>query len=150
MLPVDNRQSPSNAWLLGATFGGYLVLAFLLRFWGNGVLFPANDIGVIGKPPTEAHWDAILVLSIGGFITVLNALQEVSRIEISRRCTRAALRLSCLAIVSLGVVGFGTRWIDSPLLHAAAVTVAMASLALGLTLAAVNVVVGSFRKRQLV
>ena len=150
MLPVDIRQSPSNAWLLGATFGGYLVLAFLLRFWGSGFLFPASDIGFIDKPPAGAQWDAIVVLSIGSFITVLNALQGVSRIEISRQWTRIALWTSCLAIVFLGVAAFGTRWIDSFLLHAAAVIVFYVCFPLCLALAVVNVAVGSFRKRELI
>jgi hypothetical protein len=148
MMPGEKRQIPSNAWLLGATFGGYLVFAFLVRFWGEGLLFPASDIG-INKAPAETHWDAITLFLIGSFVTLLNVLQTVRHVEISGRWTRTSLWFSCLAIVSSGVAAFGTRWVDNFSLHAVAVTIVLVSFPLGVILAVVNIVGGFFRKRKL-
>ena len=115
MVATRHANSPSDSWLLGATLSGYLIIAFVLRFWGEGLLFPASDIGYINGPPPESHPGLIVFVLVGVFITLLGVLQTIFFVQGSEKLTRFSLWLNFLAIFCLGLAAFGTKWIEGPL-----------------------------------
>jgi|SRR5208283_2210294 len=138
-------KPPSNPWLIGATLGAYLLIAFLLRFWGEGLLLPANDIGYVNGPPPESHVGLIVLVLVGVFVTLLGALQDIFSVQISEKLTRAFLWLNFLAIFCFGLAGFGTKYTVLPQ-HFLVLLVSGVAFPLGLLLSVVNVLWGWLRR----
>ena len=141
-------KSPSNHWLIGATLGGYLLIAFILRFWGEGLLLLANDIGYVNGPPTESHVGLIVFVLVGVFVTLLAVLQGIFSVQVSEKLTRASLGFNFLAIFCLGLGGFGTKYTVLPL-HFLVVAICAVAFPIGLTLSVVNVFWGWLRRGRL-
>ena len=140
-------KSPSNHWLIGATLAGYLLIAFILRFWG-GLLLPANDIGYLNGPPQESHVGLIVLALVGVFVTLLGVLQSIYCVQVSEKLTRVSLWLNFLAIFSFGIAGFGTKYTMLPL-HFVVLLVSVLAFPLGLILSLVNVLWGWLRRNGL-
>jgi hypothetical protein len=143
--PTD---SPSNPWLIGATLGGYLLIAFVLRFWGEGLLLPANDIGYVNGPPPESHLGLIVLVLVGVFVTLLGVLQSIFFVQGSEKLTRFSLWLNFLAIFGFGLAGFGTKYTVLPL-HFLLLGVSVLAFPLGLVLSVVNIFWGWLRRNGL-
>ena len=141
-------KSHSNHWLIGATLGGYLLIAFILRFWGEGLLLPANDIGYVNGPPQESHVGLIVLAIVGVFVTLLGVLQSVYSVQVSEKLTRVSLWLNFLAIFTFGIAGFGTKYTMLPLHFVVLLALAL-SFSVGLILAVVNVLWGWLRRNKL-
>ena len=141
-------KSPSNHCLIGATFAGYLLIAFILRFWGEGLLLPANDIGYLNGPPQESHVGLIVLALVGVFVTLLGVLQSIYCVQVSEKLTRVSLWLNLLAIFSFGIAGFGTKYTMLPL-HFVVLLVSVLAFPLGLILSLVNVLWGWLRRNGL-
>jgi hypothetical protein len=146
--PVPPTKSPSNFWLIGATLGGYLLIAFVLRFWGEGLLLPANDIGFVNGPLPESHVGLILLTLVGVFVTLLGVLQSVYSVQISDKVTRFSLWLNFLAIFCFGLVGFGIKYTVLPL-EILVLSVSVLAFPLGLVLSIVNILWGRLRRSRL-
>lgn len=138
-------KSPSNHWLIGATLGGYLLIAFVLRFWGEGLLLPASDIGYVNGPPQESHVGLIVLAIIGVFVTLLGVLQSIYSVQVSETFTRVSLWLNFLAIFSFGIAGFGAKYTALPL-HFVVLLVSVLAFPSGLILSVVNVLRGWLRR----
>jgi hypothetical protein len=151
VLTVRSTNSPSNSWLIGATLGGYLLIAFLLCFWGEGLLVPPSDIGYVNGPPPESYSGRIVFVLVGVFVTLLGVLQGVYSVQVSERLTRFSLWLNFLAIFCLGLGGFGTRYAVPPLHPVVHLVLLVCALAfpLGLVLSVVNVLWGWLRRNRL-
>jgi hypothetical protein len=141
-------DSPSNHWLIGATLGGYLLIAFILRFWGEGLLLPANDIGYVNGPPQESHLGLIVLVIVGVFVTLLGVLQSVYSLQVSEKLTRVSLWLNFLAIFSFGIAGFGTKYTMLPL-HFVVLLVSAFAFPIGLIFAVVDVLWAWLRRNGL-
>ncbi|MGA2814586.1 MAG: hypothetical protein ABSG16_24615 [Candidatus Acidiferrum sp.] len=146
ILRVSNP--PSNHWLIGATLAGYLLIAFILRFWGEGLLLPANDIGYVNAPPPESHLGVILLVLVGVFVTLLGGLQSVFSIQLSEKMTRFSLWLNFLAVLCFGLDGFGAKYTVFPL-HFLVLSVSVLAFPLGLVLSVVNILWGWLRRKGL-
>jgi hypothetical protein len=103
-------KSPSNTWLIGATLGGYLLIAFVFRFWGEGLPLPVNDTGYVNGPPRESYLGLIGLVLVGGFVTLLGVLQSVFSVQVSEKLTRFSLWLNSFAIFCFGLADFGTKY----------------------------------------
>jgi hypothetical protein len=141
-------NSPSNPWLIGATLGGYLLLAFVLRFWGEGLLLPANDIGYVNGSPPESHVDVIVLALVGTFVTVVGVLQSNFSVQVSEKLTRFSLWLNFLAIFCFILAGFGTKYTVLPL-HVLVLAVSVLAFPLGLVLSVLNILWGWQRRSGL-
>jgi hypothetical protein len=141
-------KSPSNHWLIGATLAGYLLIAFILRFWGEGLLLPANDIGYLNGPPQESHVGLIVLTLVGVFVTVLGVLQSLYSVQGSEKITRVSLWLNFLAIFSFGIAGFGTKYTVLPL-HFVVLLVSVLAFPTGLILSLANILWGWLRRNGL-
>ena len=148
MVATRHANSPSDSWLLGATLSGYLIIAFVLRFWGEGLLFPASDIGYISGPPPESHPGLIVFVLIGVFITLLGILQTIFFVQGSEKLTRFSLWLNFLAIFCLGLAAFGTKWIEGPL-DFIVLVVSVLAFFFGLIFSVVNILWGWLRRNGL-
>ena len=71
----SSTSSPSSAWLIGATFGGYFTLVYVLRFWGEGFLLPASDVVQL-TPEPKSHILEIGLAVVGLVVTFLGVLQS--------------------------------------------------------------------------
>jgi hypothetical protein len=145
---VRPTKSPSNPWLIGATLGGYLLIAFVLRFWGEGLLLPANDIGYVNGPRPESHLGLIVLVLVGVFVTLLGVLQSVFSVQVSEKLTRFSLWLNFLAIFCFGLAGFGTKYAVLPL-HFLVLLVSVVAFPLGLVFSVVNILWGWLRRKGL-
>jgi hypothetical protein len=135
-------KSPSNHWLIGATLAGYLLIAFILRFWGEGLLLPANDISYLNGPPQESHVGLIVLALVGVFVTLLGVLQSIYSVQVSEKLTRVSLWLNFLAIFSFGIAGLLP-------LHFVELLVSVLAFPVGLILSLVNVLWGWLRRNGL-
>jgi hypothetical protein len=132
--------------LRGATLGAYLLVAFVLRFWSEGLLLAPNNIGYGNGPPPESHFGLIVLVLVGFFVTFLGALQSIFLCQISEKWTRFSLWLNFFAIFCDGLAGFGTRWTAVPL-HFFVLFVVVA-FPLGLLLSLVNILLCLRRRKQ--
>jgi hypothetical protein len=126
-------KSRSNPWLIGATLGGYLVIAFGLR--------------INGAPP-ESHLVLILSVLVGVLVTLLGVLQGVFSVQVSWLLTRISLWLNFLAIFCFGLAGVGTKHTVLPW-HFLVLLASVLALPLGLVLSVVNILWGWLRRDDL-
>jgi hypothetical protein len=142
----------TNEWLMGATVGAYLVLSFVLTFWGSAFLhsYCANtSYGFMGANGVLLSNLAFLVP--GAVAGVLDWLQlrllQADEKLVSARAVRVALWMNFLGAASLLLVvsdNFGPDWGASfPWVLA---VVGIAFLPLGVLLSIGNVVAGYAQK----
>jgi hypothetical protein len=98
----SSTSSPSSAWLIGATFGGYFTLVYVLRFWGEGFLLPASDVVQL-TPEPKSHILEIGLAVVGLVVTLLGVLQSIYSVQVSEKLTRISLWLNFFAILGFCV-----------------------------------------------
>jgi hypothetical protein len=147
MTSSSGIRFPSNDWLLGATVGSYLTMSFIVRFWGEGLLLPANDVAYVNGPPPESHMDAAIFLLVGVLVTALGMLQAVSRVEISETWTRWSLWFNFAAILFFAIGAFGTRHLNM-IVHAIDLLLVAVSFPLGVGSGLINAIGGALRRKQ--
>jgi hypothetical protein len=144
----SSTSSPSSAWLIGATFGGYFTLVYVLRFWGEGFLLPASDVVQL-TPEPKSHILEIGLAVVGLVVTLLGVLQSIYSVQVSEKLTRISLWLNFFAILSFCVLRFGGEYIlPNWALFIFFISI-IAAFPLGLMLSVVNILGGWLRRSRL-
>jgi hypothetical protein len=143
---AQNRLT--NEWLLGATAGGYLILTFVLCFWGSTLLssYCAN-ISYALTLENGVTLDYLAFLIPGMFVAVLGWMQlrllQSDDKLVSARAVRVGLWMNFLGVASLllgvsekvGPDGDGgylwLAWLLGIVLIAAGILVSLGNIAAG-------------------
>jgi len=142
----------SNEWLMGATVGAYLVLSFVLTFWGSAFIhsYCANTpYGFLGTRGVSLG--NLVMLVPGAVVGILDWLQlrllQTAEKLVSSRAVRSALWMNFLGAASLLLAvsdNFGPDW--RTIFFRVLAMVGIAFLPVGVFLSIENVVAGYAQK----
>jgi hypothetical protein len=97
----------SNEWLMGATAGAYLIVSFVLSFWGSAFLhyYCAVDVYYGPKATSGVLLSYMVMLIPGAVVGILDFMQlqllQAGEKSVSQKAVRTALWMNFLGVVGL-------------------------------------------------